>query len=140
MTTTPTTRSWAPRPQVVALAWALAAVVLLVVLLSEEATTRLLMGSATALLLFLGVYGTYVRPRLLVDDSGLTVRTLFGARHLPWHEVKIRLAHTRRLGRESRTLELDWQRGEDEHLVVLTQLDLGADPRDVADVLHALRP
>ncbi|WP_033428169.1 PH domain-containing protein [Saccharothrix syringae] len=133
-------RSWSPKPVLVGVAWGLAAVSLLVTVLSSEATTRLLLGLATLLLLALGTHGTFVRPRLLVDDSGVTVRTPTGARHLPWHEVKVRLVHTRRLGRETATLELDWHRGEDEQLFVLTQLDLGTDPRDVADVLHALRP
>lgn len=124
----------------VGLAWGLAAVFLLVTILSSQVTSRVFLGLATLLLLALGAYGTFVRPRLLVDDSGLTVRTLSGPRLLPWHEVKVRLAHTRRLGRESVTLELDWRRGEDEQLFVFTPIDLGTDPRDVADVLHALRP
>lgn len=124
----------------VGLAWGLAAVSLLATILTSETTGRLLLGLATLLLLGLGAYGTVVRPRLVVDDTGLTVRTLSGAHHLPWHEVKVRLVHTRRLGRETATLELDWHRGDDEQLFVLTQLDLGTDPRDVADVLHALRP
>jgi hypothetical protein len=133
-------RSWSPQPGAVGLAWSLAAASLLVTVLSSEVTTRLLLGLATVLLLALAAHGAFVRPRLLVDEEGLVVRTLSGARRLPWHEVKVRLARTRRLGRETATLELDWQRGEDEQLFVLTQLDLGADPRDVADVLHALRP
>jgi len=133
-------RSWSPQPGMVGLAWGLAAASLLVTVLSSETTSRLLLGLATLLLAALGAYGALVRPRLVVDEEGLTVRTLGGARSLPWHEVKVRLAHTRRLGRESVALELDWQRGEDEALFVLTQLDLGTDPRDVADVLHALRP
>lgn len=124
----------------VGLAWGLAAVSLLVTILSSEAASRLFLGLATVLLLAIGAYGTFVRPRLVVDDSGLTVRTLTGARQLPWHEVKVRITHTRRLGRETATLELDWQHGEHEQLFVLTPLDLGADPRDVANVLHALRP
>jgi hypothetical protein len=124
----------------VGLAWGLAAVFLLVTILSSEPTSRVFLGLATLLMLALGAYGTFVRPRLLVDDSGLTVRTLSGARRLPWHEVKVRLARTRRLGRETATLELDWRHGEDEHLFVFTPMDLGTDPRDVADVLHALRP
>ncbi len=124
----------------VGLAWGLASVSLLVTVLSSEATSRVFLGLATVLLLGLAAYGTFVRPRLLVDDSGLTIRTLTGTRQLPWHEVKVRLTRTRRLGRETATLELDWQRGEDEQLYVLTPIDLGTDPRDVADVLHALRP
>ncbi|MEU6154861.1 PH domain-containing protein [Actinosynnema sp. NPDC047251] len=133
-------RSWSPRPAVVGVAWALAAAALLTALLSAEPTTRLLLGTATAFLAALAAYGTFLRPKLAVDDTGLTVRTVTGPRHLPWHEVKVKLAHTRRLGREMTTLELDWERGEDEQLYVLTITDLGADPRDVADVLHALRP
>ncbi|MFD9738008.1 PH domain-containing protein [Umezawaea sp. NPDC059074] len=136
----PTTRSWAPLPGVVALAWGLAAAALLAALLSDENSARLLMGVAALLGVVLGTYGTIVRPRLRVDDSGLHVRTLTGVHDFAWHEVKIRPVQTRRLGRESHSLELDWERGEDEHLVVLTWLDLGADPRDVAEVLHALRP
>ena len=124
----------------VGLAWGLAAVFLLVTILSSAPTSRIFLGLATLMLLALGAYGTLVRPRLLVDDSGLTVRTLSGARLLPWHEVNVRLARTRRLGRETATLELDWRRGEDEQLFVFTPMDLGTDPRDVADVLHALRP
>lgn len=124
----------------VGLAWGLAAAFLLVTVLSSEATSRIFLGLATLLMLALGTYGTFVRPRLLVDDSGLTVRTLSGARLLPWHEVNVRLARTRRLGRETTTLELDWRHGEDEQLFVFTPLDLGTDPHDVAEVLHALRP
>jgi hypothetical protein len=136
----PTTRSWAPLPGVVALAWGLAAVALLAALLAGENTARLLMGVAAVLGAALGTYGVVVRPRLRVDDSGLHVRTVTGVHDFPWHEVKVRPVVTHRLGRESHSLELDWERGEDEHLVVLTWLDLGADPRDVAEVLHALRP
>ncbi|MFD1152130.1 PH domain-containing protein [Saccharothrix hoggarensis] len=133
-------RSWSPQPGMVGLAWGLAAVSLLVTIIGSDPTGRVFLCLATLLLLALGAYGTFVRPRLLVDDSGLTVRTLTGARLLPWHEVKVRLARTRRLGRETATLELDWKRGEDEELFVFTPMDLGTDPRDVADVLHALRP
>jgi hypothetical protein len=133
-------RTWSPQPGLVGLAWGLAAVFLLVTIFSSDPVSRVFLGIATLVLLTLGAYGTFVRPRLLVDDSGLTVRTLSGARQLPWHEVKVRLARTRRLGRETATLELDWRHGEHEQLFVLTPLDLGTDPHDVVDVLHALRP
>ncbi|RKT51859.1 PH (Pleckstrin Homology) domain-containing protein [Saccharothrix australiensis] len=123
-----------------ALAWLLAATSLVFAVLGPEPTTRLFLGTATAFLLALAAYGTFVRPKLTADDTGLTVRTVTGRRHLPWHQVKVKLVHTRRLGREVATLELDWQQGDDEQLFVLTPMDLGADPRDVADVLHALRP
>ncbi|WP_433274968.1 PH domain-containing protein [Actinosynnema sp. CS-041913] len=133
-------RSWSPKPAVAALAWALAAVALVATILGPEATARVMLGTATAMLLALAAYSTFVRPKLTADGDGLTVRTLTGARHLPWHQVKVKLVRTRRLGREVATLELDWRQGEDEQLFVLTPMDLGTDPEDVADVLHALRP
>ncbi|MEU5691090.1 PH domain-containing protein [Actinosynnema sp. NPDC020468] len=133
-------RAWSPKPPLVVVAWIGAAASLLIAVLSDEVTTKVLLGIATAVLTFVAGHASYVRPRLAVDDSGLTVGTLAGRQHLPWHEVKVRLVHNRRLGREVPTLELDWARGQDERLFVLTAADLGADPRDVMDVLHALRP
>ncbi|GAA1330336.1 PH domain-containing protein [Saccharothrix algeriensis] len=133
-------RSWAPRPAVAVVAWATAAAALVAALLGGEPAEVVFLGTAAALLLAIAAYSTFLRPRLAADDTGLTVRTVTGARHLPWHEVQVKLVRTRRLGREVATLELDWRRGEDEQLFVLTPLDLGADPHDVADVLHALRP
>ncbi|ACU33989.1 MULTISPECIES: PH domain-containing protein [Actinosynnema] len=140
MTSPPPTRSWAPNPAFVALAGALAVVVLVLLLMSPDAPSRVMLGLAVALLGWMSLQGALVRPKLAVDETGLTVRGLRREHHMAWHEVKVRLQSTRRLGRVVRTLELDWERGEDERLVVLTQLDLGADPQDVAEVLHALRP
>ncbi|WP_308258495.1 PH domain-containing protein [Saccharothrix obliqua] len=133
-------RSWSPKPAVVAVSWAAAAGALLAAVLGSEATTKVLLGAVAALLAAFAAYGTLLRPKLTVDETGLTIRTVTGPRHLPWHEVKVKLVHTRRLGREVPTVELDWQRGEDEQLFVLTTADLGTDPREVAEVLHALRP
>jgi hypothetical protein len=135
-----TSKSWSPQPGLVGLAWALGILMALAALLSGENAGRLLLGLAAAGLLLLGACGTLVRPRLRADGSGLSVRGLTGHRHWPWHQVKVRLVHTRRLGRETQSLELDCRAGEQEDLVVLTRLDLGADPEEVANVLHALRP
>lgn len=130
------TRSWSTPAPAVAAAWVLAALLVLATLLSDENAGRLLLGLAALLTAALALFGSVARPRLHVDDTGLTVRGLTGSRHLPWHRVKVRLMRTRRWGRESHTLELD----AEEDLVVLTRLDLGADPEEVAEVLHALRP
>lgn len=80
---------------------------------------------------------TIARPRLRADSGGLTVRTLRGARSWPWSAVEFRVRRTARLGRTTELLEIDTA---DDQLVVLGKLDLGADPRDVAEELVELRP
>lgn len=130
------TRTWSTPAPAIAAAWALAAVLALAAFLADDNAGRLLLGLAAVLVGYLAAFGSVARPRLAVDDTGMTVRGLTGSRHLPWHQVKVKLTRTRRLGRETSSLELD----AEEHLFVLTRLDLGADPEEVAEVLHALRP
>jgi len=80
-------------------------------------------------------HGTLVRPRLTADFHGISTRTMSGTVTLDWAQARVRLRTTRRLGRDGVTLEIDG----DDHLVVLGWLELGEDPRDVLDVLSALR-
>jgi hypothetical protein len=127
--------SWAPRPALVGMAWALAAAALAWVLLSDDTPGRVLLGLAAIMLACLALFGTLARPRLAADAQGITVRGWGARRHWPWGEVNVRLAHHRRFGREVAMVELD---AEDD-LVVLGWLDLGADPADVVDAIRALR-
>ncbi|ANZ42739.1 hypothetical protein BBK82_14440 [Lentzea guizhouensis] len=113
-----------------------AALLAFATVITTENAGRLLIGLATLLVSYLAAFASLARPRLSADADGLAVRGFASTTHLPWHEVKVKLQHTRRLGREQQTLELD----ADDRLVVLTKLDLGADPEEVASVLHALRP
>ncbi|HEV8557934.1 MAG TPA: PH domain-containing protein [Actinophytocola sp.] len=131
----PETRSWAPIPALVGLAWVLAAGVVGWVLLTDDAPGRLLLGVVALVLFLLGLFGTVARPRLAADQTGITVRGLLSRRRWAWAEVNVRLAHTRRFGRVVTTIELD----ADPDLVVLGRLDLGADPVDVMDAILALR-
>lgn len=80
-------------------------------------------------------HATLVRPRLAADADGLVARTLGGAHRLPWAETRTRLRTARRLGRESVALEVE----HGDELYVFGWWDLGEDPRDVLDVLSALR-
>lgn len=130
------TRSWSTPAPIVAGAWVLAALLAFATIITDENAGRLLIGLATLLVSYLAAFATIARPRLSADANGLAVRGFVSTTHLPWHEVKVRLQHTRRLGREQQTLELD----AEDRLVVLTRLDLGVDPEEVAGVLHALRP
>ena len=129
------TLSWAPHPELVAIGWVCAAAAAAGVVLIADAPGRVLLAMAALLLAFAGLFGTVARPRLAADSGGITVRGLTGRRHWSWAEVNVRLAHTRRLGREVTTVEVD----ADPDLVVLGRLDLGADPVDVVDAIRALR-
>ena len=130
------TRTWSTPAPLVAGAWVLAALLAVATILADDNAGRLLVGLATLLVSYLAAFGTIARPRLSADANGLAVRGFANTTHLQWHEVKVKLQTTPRLGRQQQTLELD----ADDRLVVLTKLDLGADPEEVAGVLHALRP
>ena len=130
------TRTWSTPAPLVAGAWVLALMLAVGTVIADDNAGRLLIGLATLLVSYLAAFVTIARPRLTADADGLAVRGLLSTTLLPWHEVKVKLQTTRRLGREQQALELD----ADDRLVVLTKLDLGVDPEEVAAVLHALRP
>jgi hypothetical protein len=124
---------------VVALAWGLAVAAAAWAVLADDPPGRVLLG-AVALLLALGaLFTTVARPRLAADQEGVAVRGLTGVRRWTWAEVNVRLVRTRRLGRESATLEVDAENAEPPDLVVLGRFDLGADPEDVLEQLLGLR-
>ncbi|MGQ0839963.1 PH domain-containing protein [Actinokineospora sp.] len=130
---------WAPRREVVGVGWALAAAAALAAVFLDDPRGSLLLAVAAGALGLLALHGSVARPRLAADQSGVTVRGLTGSRHWTWGEVNVRLVRTRRLGRDSSAVELDADNAEHPGLVLLGQLDLGADPRDVADALLRLR-
>ncbi|MDV6010916.1 PH domain-containing protein [Haloechinothrix sp. LS1_15] len=88
------------------------------------------------------LHGTVIRPRLLAEPSGVTVRTLGGQYRAPWRRVQCRVATTRRFGRNVRTLEIDIAAdtvADDDELVVFGELELGADPHEVLEELEQRR-
>lgn len=131
---------FAPKPLAVVVAWVALVVALAWALVTADPVGRVLAIVAVLLLGVLALIGTAVRPRLAADRGGLRVGRLRGARYWTWPDVqRIEVVRTRRLGRESRVLELDVRDPDGtEHLLVFTQLDLGADPVDVAAELRAL--
>ncbi|MGH3877021.1 MAG: PH domain-containing protein [Actinophytocola sp.] len=137
--TVPTAHSWAPKAELTALAWVLAAAAAAWALFADDPPGRVLLGTVALGLVLAGLFGLLVRPRLAGDSSGVTVRGLTGNRRWTWAEVNVRLVRTRRFGREVATIELDADRAEVPELVVLGRLDLGTDPEDVVDALLALR-
>jgi hypothetical protein len=128
-------RSWAPHPGLVTLSWILFVLAAGGVFLIDDTPGRVLIGVAVAVLLLAALFGTIARPRLAVDATGVTLRNLFGRRHWDWSQINVRLARTRRLGRDMPTIELD----ADPDLIVLGWYDLGTDPVDVMDEIRAIR-
>jgi hypothetical protein len=98
-----------------------------------------LLGAVALVLALAGVFSTVARPRLAADHDGVAVRGLTGTRTWSWAEVNVRLVRTRRLGRDTATLEVDAENADPPALVVLGRFDLGADPEDVVEELLALR-
>ncbi|MDQ3789787.1 MAG: PH domain-containing protein [Actinomycetota bacterium] len=122
-----------------ALAWGLAAVAAAGVVFTDDPPGQVLLAVVALLLALAGLFGTVARPRLAANSEGVSVRGLTGTRTWRWGEVNVRLVRTRRLGRDTATLEVDAEGAEPPALVVLGRLDLGADPEDVVEELLALR-
>ena len=126
---------WSPRPIETAVAILAGLVVLALALLADPAG-RLLLGVAALGLLAIGAADVALRPRLAADRSGIQVRTLASRHRLPWSAIqRVDVDEHTRYGLTSRTLELE----AGELFVVLGKRTLGADPRDVADVLARIR-
>ncbi|MCI2422303.1 PH domain-containing protein [Saccharopolyspora sp. K220] len=127
---------WTTPIGLVTCGWVLAAAAALWWLVADAAVDRLFIGVLLLALVAVSAHASICRPRLQANRDGITVRGLRGPQHWPWPAVTVRVRHDRRFGRSVQTLELDTEAD----LVVLTKLDLGADPQDVADALSALRP
>lgn len=133
---------WSPKPGYPVAAWGGAALAAAWLLSTEDPAGRVLAVAAVVLLGALAAHATLVRPRLSADAAGLRLGGWRGSRAWPWSAVHhMAVVGHRRLGREVRMLELALVSDDGrERFVVLTALDLGADPREVAEKLHALRP
>lgn len=132
------TRAWAPALGLVIVGWAAAAGAVCWAVLTTDPMDRLVAVVAAVVLVGLSGHATVVRPRLAADHDGITLRTLGGTRHLRWDQFRHRVIRTRRLGVSVSNLEFDaFEPVED--LVVLTRLDLDADPEDVDAELSTLR-
>ncbi|GGM78033.1 hypothetical protein GCM10012275_55860 [Longimycelium tulufanense] len=136
-----TTRTWSPAAGLVAVVWVLLAGAALWLVFTGDPAGRLLAGVAVVALALLAIQGTLGRPRLTADPDGIAIRSLFGPRRYPWSRVdRVRVVRGRRLGRELPVLEIDvTEEDGGEHLLVLTRLDLGTEPDDVADELTEIR-
>jgi YD repeat-containing protein len=131
--------SWAPRQNVVVVAWVITLLLLVGVVwlavVDGDVGGTVLTGLAMVAAGALALHGTLLRPRLAAGPEGVLARTVGGPHRFSWDEARLRLRTTRRLGRDSTTLEIE----SGDHLLVFGRIDLGEDPRDVLDVLTALK-
>lgn len=130
--------TWAPRTELVILGWTTAVGAVFWLVMTRDPMARLFAGAAALLLIALCAHATVIRPRLLVDQDGVSIREIRGVRRMRWNQFRHRLRRTRRFGIEVAVIEIDVFEPE-EHLIVLTQLDLGTDPLDVDQRLSELR-
>jgi PH (Pleckstrin Homology) domain-containing protein len=132
---TSTSAEWSPRPAETAVLFLAGLILVLFAVLADPAG-RVLLGIAAFGLIVVALADVALRPRLSADRTGLQVRTLASRHRLPWSAIeRIAVDEHSRYGLTSRTLELE----AGELFVVLGKRTLGADPRDVADVLARLR-
>lgn len=127
--------SWAPRPALIVVGWLGTVLALGGVVGYPDHRGQLLFGVAALVLAVASAHGTLVRPRLTADRHGVRIRRARGHVRLTWPDTRTRLRTTKRLGRDTATLEIE----SGDQLFVFGWLELGADPRDVLDVLSALR-
>ncbi|MQA10603.1 MAG: PH domain-containing protein [Pseudonocardiaceae bacterium] len=136
-------RAWAPPAPLIGICWALAATAVGWTIISDDPAGRVLTAIAALALAGYGAFGTFARPRLSADRHGIRVRGLAGSTDWTWEQLKVELVITRRLGRNVAMLELEERPelvGHDQpRMLVLGWLDLGTDPRDVAEALDELR-
>ncbi|GAA2821766.1 PH domain-containing protein [Saccharopolyspora taberi] len=128
---------WSTPIGLVSTGWVLAAGAAVWWVLADSATDRVFVTAVLLVLVVVSGFGTLARPRLSADQQGVTVRGLRGRRTWPWSGLTVRLDRSKRLGRTVEVLELDTA---DDELIVLTKLDLGEDPDQVARTLDELRP
>ncbi len=128
---------WSTKPVAVWAAAGGAVVALVVVLVTGDPAGKLLFIVATVGLAAGAAWGALARPRLAAGSDGLAVRGARGITSLTWEQVRqVSVVRTRRLGRDVPVLEIATVT---DALLVLTRLDLGAEPDDVLVRLQQLR-
>ncbi len=126
---------WGVRP-----AFPLAGLVLAVALtawafLAAQPEDRLVAGAGAAILFLAAVSLWALRRRFTIDANGFVLRGVFSFRAVGWSQVvAVSAPDRRRRGMTSTSLEIDL---EDECLVLLSRVELGQDPGEVARVVAA---
>lgn len=120
-----------------ALATGILGLVAVASLVFTDGPGRVLLGLAAVLLVGVSVADLLWVPRLAVSVHGIVVNAPTARRTLDWAAVEaVRVDERSRMGRLSRTLEID----AGEHLIVLGRHVLGIDPAQARDLIVAFDP
>ena len=130
---------WSPPVGLLALSWVLTGASAVWWWTVTAPTDQLFIGVLVMVLLCVCVASTLIRPRLRADENGLTLRGFRGQQRWSWSETAFRTTTSHRLGRIATVLEIEvpQDRRNPAGLVVLTKLDLGQDPEEVAVILDS---
>lgn len=132
--------TWSPALALVVTGWIAAVVAGACAAFAGDPPGQLLAGILALGLAGYALYGSRARPRLAADLEGVSVRGLARVARYPWGQItRVAVVRIRRWGRNVAMLEIELA-APDDRLLVFGRLDLGADPDDVSEALHALRP
>lgn len=137
------TQSWAPQWTLVIAGWCVAALAGIWIAISNarasnDSQGRILIGLAGVAVLLLALHATVIRPRLIADATGITLRGLFGSTTWNWQNVHYQVTAVTRFGRTVTTLELSGT--NDDRISALGRLELGTRPEDVVEQLRLIQP
>lgn len=137
----PSSYQWSSPAGLIACGWVFACAAAFWWWTADTSTDQLFIGVVVLVLIVASAYGSILRPRLRASRDGIAVRGLCGTQRWSWSGIQVRVKHSQRLGRTVAALELDVpDDSATGGLVILTKLDLGEDPQDVAETLNTLRP
>jgi PH (Pleckstrin Homology) domain-containing protein len=137
MTSEPTIATFRPNRWVAGLLiLACVAFVILWRTTAADPVGHLLYGVAVVFVAAVAATDLLWSPRLAVTASGVVVRSPTRSGRYPWTAIDaIRVDRRRRLGITQASLEIDLG----DELIVLSQRALGADPRNVLEIINAAR-
>lgn len=131
-------RQWSTPVTALIVGWILAVAAAAWWLISNTGTDRVFIGLVFLALVAASGYATICRPRLRADSGGIAVRGLRGTQRWEWPQIRVTVERHQRLGLHTELLQLEVLGDTDDHLILLSRLDLGQAPQDVAESLTAL--
>lgn len=131
-------KQWSTPLAAVIVGWILAVAAAAWWLTANTGTDRVFIGIVFLALVAVSGYATVCRPRLRADSAGIAIRGLRGTRRWAWPQITVTVERHQRLGLRTELLQVETL-GDAGDLILLSRLDLGEAPQDVAESLTAFR-
>lgn len=129
-------KQWSTPIAAIIVGWILAVAAAAWWLTANTGTDRVFIGMVFLALIAVSGYATVCRPRLRADSGGIAVRGLRGTRRWAWSQITVTVERHQRLGLRTELLQVETL-GDAGDLILLSRLDLGEAPQDVAESLTA---